>query len=106
MYGITWTSGTPVRLVQRIPCVFPGRTGTQLYPQDLANTSPAIPKRPLRKEATGDLKNMELTRQLCGEVLTSSQETMTKLFAMMTSPDINASGRNLSHIKHRSTRNS
>jgi 4-hydroxy-tetrahydrodipicolinate synthase len=54
--------------VQVIPYIIPGRTGTQLFPQDLSRILHAeYPNVRCVKEATGDLKNMELTRQLCGE---------------------------------------
>ena len=35
--------------IQVIPYIIPGRTGTQLYPQDLGNHSSAIFKRSMRK---------------------------------------------------------
>ena len=50
--------------VQVIPYIIPGRTGTQLYPQDLAILHQQYPNVRCVKEATGDLKNMELTRQV------------------------------------------
>ena len=49
--------------VQIIPYIIPGRTGTQLFPQDLAVLHQQYPNVRCVKEATGDLKNMELTRQ-------------------------------------------
>jgi 4-hydroxy-tetrahydrodipicolinate synthase len=67
--------------VQVIPYIIPGRTGAQLYPQDLAI-----------KEATGDLENMKLTRKMCGEDFDILSGDDDKTFAMMTSPDILASG--------------
>jgi len=78
--------------VQVIPYIIPGRTGTQLFPQDLAILSHQYPNVRCVKEATGDLKNMELTRQLCGEdfdILSGDDE---KTYTMMVSPDISASG--------------
>jgi 4-hydroxy-tetrahydrodipicolinate synthase len=78
--------------VQVIPYIIPGRTGTQLFPQDLAILSHQYPNVRCVKEATGDLKNMKLTRQLCGEdfdILSGDDE---KTYTMMVSPDINASG--------------
>ena len=50
--------------VQIIPYIIPGRTGTQLYPQDLAILHQQYPNVSCVKEATCDLKNMELTRQV------------------------------------------
>jgi 4-hydroxy-tetrahydrodipicolinate synthase len=44
------------------------------------------------KEATGDLKNMELTRQLCGDDFDILSGDDDKTYAMMISPDIGAGG--------------
>lgn len=78
--------------VQVIPYIIPGRTGTQLYPQDLAVLHQQYPNVRCVKEATGDLANMELTRQLCGEDFDILSGDDDKTYAMMTSPDIGASG--------------
>jgi 4-hydroxy-tetrahydrodipicolinate synthase len=78
--------------VQVIPYIIPGRTGTQLFPQDLAILSHQYPNVRCVKEATGDLKNMELTRQLCGEDFDILSGDDDKTYTMMISPDINASG--------------
>ena len=78
--------------IQVIPYIIPGRTGTQLYPQDLATLHQQYPNVRCVKEATGDLKNMELTRQLCGKDFDILSGDDDKTFAMMVSPDINASG--------------
>jgi 4-hydroxy-tetrahydrodipicolinate synthase len=78
--------------VQIIPYIIPGRTGCQLFPQDLAILHEQYPNVSCVKEATGDLKNMELTRQLCGgdfEILSGDDD---KTYTMMISPDIGASG--------------
>jgi 4-hydroxy-tetrahydrodipicolinate synthase len=78
--------------VQVIPYIIPGRTGTQLYPQDLAVLHKQYPNVCCVKEATGDLKNMELTRQLCGEDFEILSGDDDKTYTMMISPDIAASG--------------
>src|SRR3990170_4520923 len=78
--------------IQVIPYVIPGRTGTQLLPQDLAILHQQYPNVRTVKEATGDLENMKLTRKLCGadyDILSGDDD---KTFAMMTMPEINASG--------------
>lgn len=78
--------------IQVIPYIIPGRTGCQLLPQDLAILHEQFPNVSCVKEATGDLKNMELTRQLCGgdfEILSGDDD---KTYTMMVSPDIGASG--------------
>jgi len=78
--------------VQVIPYVIPGRTGTQLLPQDIALLHHQYPNVSAVKEATGDLENMRLTRKLCGvdfDILSGDDD---KTYAMMTAPDIAASG--------------
>ncbi len=78
--------------VQVIPYIIPGRTGTQLFPQDLAMLHAQYPNVHCVKEATGDLKNMELTRKLCGEDFDILSGDDDKTYTMMISPDIAASG--------------
>lgn len=78
--------------VQVIPYIIPGRTGTQLFPQDLAILHKQYSNVSCVKEATGDLKNMELTRQLCGEDMDILSGDDDKTYTMMISPDIQASG--------------
>ena len=78
--------------VQIIPYIIPGRTGTQLLPQDLAALHQQFSNVSCVKEATGDLKNMELTRRLCGEDFDILSGDDDKTLAMMSSPDIDASG--------------
>jgi 4-hydroxy-tetrahydrodipicolinate synthase len=78
--------------VQVIPYVIPGRTGTQLLPQDIAILFQQYPNVSAVKEATGDLENMKLTRKLCGENFTILSGDDDKTFAMMNTPEIAASG--------------
>ncbi|MGD6852728.1 MAG: 4-hydroxy-tetrahydrodipicolinate synthase [Candidatus Bathyarchaeia archaeon] len=78
--------------VQVIPYIIPGRTGTQLLPQDLAALHAEYPNVSCVKEATGDLKNMELTRQLCGENFDILSGDDDKTLSMLISPDVEASG--------------
>jgi len=78
--------------MQIIPYVIPCRTGTQLYPQDIAMINKQYPNVRCVKEATGDLKNMELTRQLCGENFDILSGDDDKTYTMMISPDISANG--------------
>jgi 4-hydroxy-tetrahydrodipicolinate synthase len=78
--------------VQVIPYVIPGRTGTQLLPQDIAILNQQYPNVSAVKEATGDLENMRLTRKLCGENFNILSGDDDKTFAMMTTPEITASG--------------
>jgi len=78
--------------VQVIPYVIPGRTGTQLYPQDLAVLHQQYSNVSAVKEATGNLDNMRLTRKLCGSNFAILSGDDDKTFAMMTAPDIAAAG--------------
>lgn len=78
--------------VQMIPYVIPGRTGTQLLPQDIAQLAAEYPNVHCVKEATGDLENMRLTRKLCGSDFDILSGDDDKTYSMMTLPDIAASG--------------
>jgi len=78
--------------VQVIPYVIPGRTGTQLLPQDLAILHSHLPNVNAVKEATGNLDNMKLTRKLCGEKFDILSGDDDKTYAMMTTTEIGASG--------------
>jgi 4-hydroxy-tetrahydrodipicolinate synthase len=78
--------------IQVIPYVIPGRTGTQLLPQDLAILHQQYRNVSVVKEATGNLENMRLTRKLCGENFTILSGDDDKTFTMMTNPEIAASG--------------
>lgn len=49
-----------------IPYIIPGRTGTQLLPEDLAILHRQFPNVATVKEATGNLDNMRRTRECCG----------------------------------------
>ncbi len=78
--------------IQIIPYIIPGRTGTQLLPEDLAILHKEFPNIKTVKEATGDIENMRRTRECCGDdfVILSGDDDMT--FTMMTDPAIKASG--------------
>ncbi|MEM1989134.1 MAG: 4-hydroxy-tetrahydrodipicolinate synthase [Candidatus Bathyarchaeia archaeon] len=78
--------------VQVIPYVIPGRTGTQLLPQDLAILHAKFKNVRAVKEATGNLDNMRLTRKLCGEDFDILSGDDDKTYEMMTDPAIRASG--------------
>jgi len=77
---------------QVIPYVIPGRTGTQLLPEDIALLAKAYKNVQTVKEATGNLDNMRRTRECCGSDFTilSGDDGLT--FAMMTDPKIKAAG--------------
>ena len=78
--------------VQVIPYVIPGRTGTQLLPQDLALLHSEFDNVRAVKEATGNFENMRLTRKLCGEDFDILSGDDDKTFQMMSDEEIRASG--------------
>jgi 4-hydroxy-tetrahydrodipicolinate synthase len=78
--------------IQIVPYVIPSRTGTQLYPQDLAILNQLYQNVSVVKEATGNLENMRLTRRLCGKDFSILSGDDDKTFDMMISPDIAAAG--------------
>lgn len=49
-----------------IPYVIPGRSGTQIYPEDLAILYKEFPNVHTVKEASGDMANIRRTRAVCG----------------------------------------
>ncbi len=75
-----------------IPYVIPGRTGTQLLPEDLGLLFKKHPNVATVKEATGNTDNMRRTRSCCGPDFTilSGDDPMT--VQMMTDPEIKAAG--------------
>jgi 4-hydroxy-tetrahydrodipicolinate synthase len=75
-----------------IPYVIPGRTGAQLFPEDLAILFNDFKNVNTVKEATANLDNMKRTRECCGPDYTilSGDDGMT--FQMMTDPKIQAAG--------------
>jgi 4-hydroxy-tetrahydrodipicolinate synthase len=75
-----------------IPYIIPGRTGTQLLPEDLAMVYRDHPNVSAVKEATADLDNMRRTRTCCGPdfVILSGDDAMTH--DMVTDPGIMAAG--------------
>jgi len=78
--------------VQVIPYVIPGRTGTQLLPQDLAILHSKFKNVRAVKEATGNIENMKLTRKLCGDDFDILSGDDDKTYEMMVSPEIRGSG--------------
>ena len=78
--------------VEIIPYIIPGRTGTQLLPEDLTLLHRRFANIKTVKEATGNLDNMKRTRCCCGPGLSilSGDDALTG--EMMQNPDIAASG--------------
>ena len=78
--------------LQVIPYVIPGRTGTQLLPEDLALLHQQYDNVSAVKEASANLDNMRRTRQCCGEQfeILSGDDSLTS--EMMTDQAIGAVG--------------
>jgi 4-hydroxy-tetrahydrodipicolinate synthase len=75
-----------------IPYVIPGRTGAQLFPEDLALLFKEFGNVNTVKEATGNLDNMKHTRECCGPdyVILSGDDGIT--YDMMIDDKIAAAG--------------
>jgi 4-hydroxy-tetrahydrodipicolinate synthase len=78
--------------VQVIPYIIPGRSGTQLLPQDLAVLHNKFDNIRAVKEATGNLENMKLIRKLCGRDLNILSGDDDKTYEMIKNPEIAANG--------------
>lgn len=75
-----------------IPYVIPGRTGTQIYPEDLALLNAEFPNVHTVKEASGDIANIRRTRKVCGPAyeIFSGDDGLT--LEMILDPEIKAIG--------------
>jgi len=78
--------------VQVIPYIIPGRTGTQMLPQDLAILSRDCSNVTCVKEATGSEENARLTRTLCGPGFSIMSGDDDRTLAMMRDGAIDSSG--------------
>lgn len=75
-----------------IPYIIPGRTGTQLLPEDLAILAKKYPNVCAVKEATGDIRNAERIRELCGPDFSILSGDDNATLNMMLNPQIKANG--------------
>ncbi|MGC8961751.1 MAG: 4-hydroxy-tetrahydrodipicolinate synthase [Candidatus Bathyarchaeia archaeon] len=80
------------RETQVIPYIIPGRTGTQLQPQDLALLHDKFPNVNAVKEATGNLENARMIRRLCGGEFSILSGDDDKTLGLMKDPMVMASG--------------
>jgi 4-hydroxy-tetrahydrodipicolinate synthase len=78
--------------MQIIPYIIPGRTGTQMLPQDLAFLAQHFSNVTTVKEATGNLDNMKLTKKYCGDDFKILSGDDSLIFKTMSDPDIKACG--------------
>lgn len=75
-----------------IPYIIPGRTGAQMFPQDLAILAGNCSNIKSVKEATGNLENMKLTRKYCGKDFQIFSGDDALVCDIMTDPEIAACG--------------
>ncbi|MBT3387749.1 MAG: 4-hydroxy-tetrahydrodipicolinate synthase [Desulfobacula sp.] len=75
-----------------IPYIIPGRTGSQMLPQDLAILAKNFSNISCVKEATGNLENMKLTRKFCGNNFKIFSGDDALIYDIMTDPEIKACG--------------
>jgi 4-hydroxy-tetrahydrodipicolinate synthase len=78
--------------VQFIPYIIPGRTGTQLLPQDLGILADNFPNICAVKEATGNLDNARLSRNYCGPEFSILSGDDDRTLTLMSDQGIRASG--------------
>jgi 4-hydroxy-tetrahydrodipicolinate synthase len=78
--------------VKIIPYIIPGRSGTQLLPQDLAIANERHRNICAVKEATGDFNNMKLIRKLCLSDFSILSGDDDKTLQMMLDPEVKCSG--------------
>lgn len=75
-----------------IPYIIPGRTGTQLLPEDLAILSQQYKNINSVKEATGNIENMRRSRLCCGDEFKIFSGDDAILLQIMADPAIKACG--------------
>ncbi|MCD4743834.1 MAG: 4-hydroxy-tetrahydrodipicolinate synthase [Desulfobacteraceae bacterium] len=75
-----------------IPYIIPGRTGSQMLPQDLAILSDKYSNVSSVKEATGNFENMYKTRKYCNDDFTILSGDDPIICKIMTDPAIKAAG--------------
>lgn len=75
-----------------VPYIIPGRSGTELAPEDLALLNERYPNVSTVKEATGDLGRMAKTRQLIGDKFSIMSGDDDITYDIMTNSDIHANG--------------
>jgi 4-hydroxy-tetrahydrodipicolinate synthase len=75
-----------------IPYVIPGRTGTQLAPEDISILAKAHPNIFAVKEATGSSENAAMIRSLCGHSFSILSGDDERTYSLMTNPNVKANG--------------
>ena len=75
-----------------IPYIIPGRTGTQISPEDIALLAKEYPNVVGVKEATGSRENAVAIRALCGDGFAILSGDDEKTYGLMTDPAVKANG--------------
>ena len=75
-----------------IPYIIPGRTGTQIAPEDVAILARGCPNVNAVKEATGSSENAAAIRSLCGGSFSILSGDDEKTYGLMTDPRVKANG--------------
>jgi len=78
--------------IQVIPYIIPGRTGTQMHPQDLALLHERHGNVNAVKEATGNMENAATIRKLCGEDFSILSGDDDRTYELMSSKEIKGDG--------------
>jgi 4-hydroxy-tetrahydrodipicolinate synthase len=78
--------------IQFIPYIIPGRTGTQLLPQDLGILATNFQNISAVKEATGSLDNARLSRNYCGPDFCILSGDDDRTLSLMSDQAIRSSG--------------
>jgi 4-hydroxy-tetrahydrodipicolinate synthase len=78
--------------MQLIPYIIPGRTGTQISPEDLALLARAYSNVNAVKEATGSGDNAAEIRSLCGDSFSILSGDDERTLGLMTNPRVLANG--------------
>jgi len=75
-----------------IPYIIPGRTGTQITPEDVALLAKACPNVKAVKEATGSSENAAMIRSLCGSPLSIMSGDDERTYNLMSDSRVMADG--------------
>ena len=75
-----------------IPYIIPGRTGTQLAPEDVSILAKSYPNFVAVKEATGSTENAAMIRSLCGASFSILSGDDERTYGLMTDPNVKANG--------------
>ncbi len=75
-----------------VPYIIPGRTGTQLAPEDVSILANSHPNVVAVKEATGSTENAAMIRSLCNPSFSILSGDDERTFGLMIDPNVGANG--------------